>query len=438
MQVFQLKYAIQEPGWNSTWDRYVTEDYILKDTPENRKLQQELANEAQLTPGGNLYKRDMRNRRRSSSSRRRSRNCENISSNTQRSYNDEEGMSQGETTQDEYSSDKSSDDEGMSISLKDIPPPLQIKFPAIMKKTLGYDEYLVTKKKKLHKLPANPNIITVLESFVVHYVTHGLRQYISKQARKLKYEDLVARVSLAKEMVDGLRIIFDFTVDNLLMYGEERGQFSEIRHITLEPPVRSLNCALESKIKEAESTLPREVRVLDVLPAPVENKVGPNIVKRVLRSQHHHPAPETNEPHPTVAEAKPDPNVAPKSREEIQNSIASSSCSSNGVTPPYSLRFDGSIIYSRHIKKLVQKEITGWNLIPDSLYKQKPLKPSLVYGATHIARLFVKLPEILQHSSHRPEVQETIIEYSELLLSFLAEHPEWFGESHYVEDGKYD
>lgn len=37
-------------GWNSTWDRYVTDEYVLKDTEENRKLQKKLAEEAQLTP----------------------------------------------------------------------------------------------------------------------------------------------------------------------------------------------------------------------------------------------------------------------------------------------------------------------------------------------------------------------------------------------------
>lgn len=37
-------------GWNSTWDRNVTDEFILKDTEENRKLQKELAEEAQLTP----------------------------------------------------------------------------------------------------------------------------------------------------------------------------------------------------------------------------------------------------------------------------------------------------------------------------------------------------------------------------------------------------
>lgn len=36
-------------GWNSAWDRFVTEEYILKDTEENRQLQRELAEKAQLT-----------------------------------------------------------------------------------------------------------------------------------------------------------------------------------------------------------------------------------------------------------------------------------------------------------------------------------------------------------------------------------------------------
>lgn len=103
-----------------------------------------------FSSGGNLYKRDLRNRRRSSSSRRRSRNSESaFHPNAQRSSNDEEGISQGETTQDEYSSDKSSDDEGMYISLKEIPPAPVIRIPAVLKKALGYDEYLITVEKKV-------------------------------------------------------------------------------------------------------------------------------------------------------------------------------------------------------------------------------------------------------------------------------------------------
>lgn len=430
------EYLIHFHGWNSTWDRYVTEDFILKDTPENRKLQQELANEAQLTPGGNLYKRDLRSRRRSSSSRRRSRNSENAyNSNTQRSYNGEDN-SPGETTQDEYSSDKSSDDEGMYVSFKELPPLPEIRIPAVLKKAIGYDEYLITIKKKLLKLPSEPTIVTVLESFVHFYVTHELRVYISKHTRKLKYEDLVTRVSLCKEMVDGLRVIFDFTVDNLLMYGPERQQFNDIRNITLDPPVRLSTSMLENEIQDMENNLTREVRVLEALPTTSDAKGGSLLGKRILRSQHHLPTHDQNEhqgpSHEKIEKTDKADSGTGHKKEEIQNSLASSSCSSNGILPAYNLLFDGSIIYSRHIRKLVQKELSGWKLVPDSMYSEKPLKPTLVYGPTHLARLFVKLPEILQYSQHRPEVTATIIEYSHVLLGFLVEHTEWFGDNHYV------
>ena len=115
--------------------------------------------------GGNLYKRDLRNRRRSSSSRRKLKNSESSHhSSTQRSH-DEEGASHVGGTQDEYSSDKSSDDEGMYVSLKDLPPLPVIRIPAVLKKALGYDEFLITKKKKVR------NLITVRERLLDHQIT---------------------------------------------------------------------------------------------------------------------------------------------------------------------------------------------------------------------------------------------------------------------------
>lgn len=35
-------------GWNSSWDRCVGEEYVLKDTVENRQLQKDLAEKSQL------------------------------------------------------------------------------------------------------------------------------------------------------------------------------------------------------------------------------------------------------------------------------------------------------------------------------------------------------------------------------------------------------
>jgi male-specific lethal 3 len=47
MQLLWLN-SVSLQGWNSSWDRYVSEEYVLKDTPENRQLQKDLAEKSQL------------------------------------------------------------------------------------------------------------------------------------------------------------------------------------------------------------------------------------------------------------------------------------------------------------------------------------------------------------------------------------------------------
>lgn len=36
------------PGWNSSWDRAVHEEFVLKDNDKNRQLQRDLAEKSQL------------------------------------------------------------------------------------------------------------------------------------------------------------------------------------------------------------------------------------------------------------------------------------------------------------------------------------------------------------------------------------------------------
>lgn len=43
-----LEYLVHFQGWSSSWDRKVTENFLLKDTDENRSLQKQLADKAQL------------------------------------------------------------------------------------------------------------------------------------------------------------------------------------------------------------------------------------------------------------------------------------------------------------------------------------------------------------------------------------------------------
>lgn len=44
----KVEYLIHFQGWSSSWDRRVSEKYVLKDTEDNRQLQKDLADKAQL------------------------------------------------------------------------------------------------------------------------------------------------------------------------------------------------------------------------------------------------------------------------------------------------------------------------------------------------------------------------------------------------------
>lgn len=53
-----VEYLIHFQGWNSSWDRLVSEDFVLKDTDENRQLQKDLAAKARLQLGAYLYRKE--------------------------------------------------------------------------------------------------------------------------------------------------------------------------------------------------------------------------------------------------------------------------------------------------------------------------------------------------------------------------------------------
>lgn len=50
-------------GWNSSWDRAVHEDFVLKDTDKNRQLQRDLAEKSQLQIGAYLYRKERKKRK---------------------------------------------------------------------------------------------------------------------------------------------------------------------------------------------------------------------------------------------------------------------------------------------------------------------------------------------------------------------------------------
>lgn len=79
-------------------------------------------------------------------------------------------------------------------------------------------------------------------------------------------------------------------------------------------------------------------------------------------------------------------------------------------------------------------EVLSWKLVPDSYPPgDHPPPPSYIYGAQHLLRLFVKLPEILGKMSFSEKNLKALLKHFDLFLRCLAEyHDDFFPESAYV------
>ncbi|KAK9498994.1 hypothetical protein O3M35_003519 [Rhynocoris fuscipes] len=269
-----VQFLIHFQGWNSTWDRFVTEDYILKDTEENRKLQRELAEKAQLTAGcGNLYRRERKKRGRVKLSGQASdrqggcggwsdgdnsihngggpgsggegsgRSGSSISGGTSNNHHHAFGASTSAGHQNSnvnsstaikrhHPSDSDGSDEDISSRAVHF-----IVSPTLMS-TLNNDYSLVTEKSKVVNLPGSPTAVEVLEMWMrefalsqIRLMCHNcqkrghLRPSASRPSNNMTIDNFCTSTNLCREVADGLRIFLDFTIGNVLLYEEERRQY---------------------------------------------------------------------------------------------------------------------------------------------------------------------------------------------------------------------
>ena len=125
--------------------------------------------------------------------------------------------------------------------LSEVENQAPIKMTDELKNVLEQDFYKVSKKKVLSTLPASINVASVLEDYVKHYAAIRLVNY-EKQLSKTFYtasrkdparelfSKVVDSINMAKEIADSLRIMFDFNLKSVLLYGShgERKQYKEI------------------------------------------------------------------------------------------------------------------------------------------------------------------------------------------------------------------
>ena len=297
---------------------------------------------------------------------------------------------------------------------------LPLQLPEALQKRLEQDHLLINSKRRLPRLPAQPNIVTLLEMFVRNYAIQKLAQ-LEKQLAKSpysqfnkisgdketeKYDEAVAHINICKEVAEGVRILIDFHLGNILLYRKEEEQYA--RSSQLRPSLESSE--EQGEISSSTTTTGRR-----------------RLTRPVSVSESHS---EAGEPQPTVRKRT---RLSSAVKEEGVKGSSLGSTSSGNTTPTLPSSGANTQGYPQSSKShALLEEITAWKLVPDTLYLQTPVPASLLYGGVHLARLLVKLPEIMIKMKFSTKNAKKIIKYLEYLTEFLNNQQDLFSENSYL------
>ncbi|XP_078088554.1 MSL complex subunit 3-like isoform X2 [Mustelus asterias] len=331
---------------------------------------------------------------------------------------------------------------------------INIEIPEILKKKLEDDCYYINKRKKLVKLPCQTNIINILESYVKHFAINAAfsanersrhHQSNSQIPMNPHYIPPEKNVELCKEMVDGLRITFDFTLPMILLYQYEHAQFKKVTSSKFFVPIKETLSHVRAQKEHSPSPPPllnpstpqsTDSQPLSGDPAtPKRRKIDPESVQSLRRSTRH----------ASGCDRLSESSASPQSKRRFYESAAqmprlllhlekktpvhSGSSSPVTLTPSK----EGAAVFDRRRSNELN-EVLSWKMMPDNypLIEQPPA-PSYIYGAQHLLRLFVKLPELLGKMQITDRNLKVLVKHLALFLRFLAEYQEdFFPESAYV------
>ncbi|CAH1241121.1 MSL3 [Branchiostoma lanceolatum] len=448
------EYLIHFKGWNSSWDRWATEDHVVKDSEENRILQKQLAKEA-------LAK--IKKAKRAKQGKR----CRlpGVETEVLREIEQEEEQRRREKIR--QAKRRSA---GSSHVLPDNTSTTSESFTTASEKDLSDVEGLV-------QLPCQPNVITILENYLRYFAAKGtsvsdrLHHQLSRAAQPFaakfptpanihssRAPPPERNVDLVKEVVDGVRIMFDFILPLTLLYQEEEVQHTQMAagtFIPLTPPagptetgqaatppppkIRVTRSASRSPIcqeayrshdtyplrdstvkvsqgqssasKSDGSRLRRSRRFsVDQEPAmslpPTQRKRRHSSISHVQQPAVATRQTETRTPSPPpLIPAPPPPTGEAATAMDASDKLSSVDTTAAEVKVQHKALLDEAMC----------------KLLPDDFSQDGQNPPSLIYGAQHLLRLFVKLPELLG-KMHLPEVKSKILCYHlQLFLKYLAD-----------------
>ncbi|CAK6450668.1 unnamed protein product [Pipistrellus nathusii] len=454
------EYLIHFNGWNRSWDRWAAEDHVLRDTDENRRLQRKLARKAvaRLSTG------------------RKKKRCRlpGVDS-VLKSLPVEEKDKSNENSVSTSSGDSSDEKDGAISEESDIEEKTEVKvvleprrkrameeraitidIPDVLKRKLEDDCYYINRRKRLVKLPCQTNIITILESYVKHFAINAAfsanerprhHHAMAQASMNANYIPAEKNVDLCKEMVDGLRITFDYTLPLLLLYPYEQVQYKKVTSSKFFLPIKE-SATSSSRSQEELSPSPpllnpstpqsTESQTTGEPATPKRRKAEPEALQSLRRSTRH----SANSDRLSESSASPQPKrrqqdaaaSMPKLFLHLEKKTPVHSRSSSPV--PVTPSKDGSAVFASFEGRRTNEinEVLSWKLVPDSYPPgDQPPPPSYIYGAQHLLRLFVKLPEILGKMAFSEKNLKALLKHFDLFLRFLAEyHDDFFPEAAYV------
>ncbi|XP_032785317.1 male-specific lethal 3 homolog isoform X2 [Daphnia magna] len=232
-----IEYLIHFQGWNSSWDRYVAESFILQDTQEHRLLQKELADAARTI---------LKENRRTTKQRIGAlRGADPKFRTDSESSSVEEGDSGTRSSFEEDSPECDNNSEPVGCQDSGANENIVVTFtvPDSIKQLLEEDGVKIRCRKKWVKLPCHVSVATILDGFLRHYATtvttkNPEKTRVSQRTNSTSsntssnagdFATTATQLTLCKEFLDGLRVSFDFLVGTLLLYAEERPQYEQIK-----------------------------------------------------------------------------------------------------------------------------------------------------------------------------------------------------------------
>lgn len=284
-----------------------------------------------------------------------------------------------------------------------------IKLGEKLKKFLEYDFEMITKKNYLVDLPAKTSIVTILQNFVKHLLIKSICCPKSENLRKtgptrndrktIDFDKIKNSIDLSKEFADGLRLYFNFTIKNYLLYNQEADQMN---YLLSDDYLKSFNYVTAEKmsidmlplIEESPGTPGSEIS--DSLPSCSETHE--DNARRRLRSHRT----DENEIVFDITGTMKQESIASTSSENSSKQPQTTTSSNMNIFKSILPLNIGIPVKARELLK----EILVWEILPETAEPE----PSMIYGAPHLARLLVKLTEFLNATSFVDEKLKILLQ----------------------------